>query len=573
MQQQRRAGPAPGPRIEEPWSDGPGLLESIWRHGSFVAVVIIFSAALGFVLGTGQPATYEAEARMFLADERSQSLLRDTSRFAVDPQRYVPQQAERLASRLVLERAVQLLEGEQVGVDQLRRAIETDGDTELELLLVQATATSAERAAAWANAVAAAYQEVTAETTIADAQAAVEQLATARADLRERLVEAQTESAVNPDDLVLEGQIEAFNQQLLQLELTSQQLSVDAVLFGSGIDLFEEAVPPDSPSSAAPSLFALLGALLGGGLATAYAYRRAARNGRVESKHEPARILQAPLLGEIPTYKVSRSADLAERLVLEPAAAEAFQFLLTSVQFALDDVQGTSVVITSAMPGDGKTAIALHLALTAAHIDQQVLIVDGDVRMRGLTEALGAQRYPGLTEVIAEGRPPAEAVRRHTHAGVSLDVLPAGAGPADPSGFFRSGAFRVGMGQLRSMADVVVVDSPPVLSVADSVIWSSEVDGVIVVINAGMAIKNVELLKERLSFISTPILGYVYNRTESAPMTAYTYDRAEVSARRQWTWRGKPRAASNRPLRPRGEAAKLRRAEQPGGRFPPIGGG
>jgi hypothetical protein len=197
-----------------------------------------------------------------------------------------------------------------------------------------------------------------------------------------------------------------------------QQLLVDARIFGSGIEFVEEAEAPTSPIAPTPRRTAAATAVLGALLAAAFAYWRAGHGRKIASRDEPGEVLGAPLLGVLPTYKPAQHVTLAQRTTLEPRMAEAYRFVYSSLGAILREHGARSVMVTSASPAIGKTETALQLAATAARRGQSVLLIDADLRMRGLTSLPARRSSSGAPRPRrAAGRAP----RRLVHP-----ALPAG---------------------------------------------------------------------------------------------------------------------------------------------------
>jgi len=517
-------GGRPSP-AEERWGQGPGLLASVWRYRWAVAALTVVAGLAGFGLSRLVPRSYEATARLFLADPRSLAVLGE-DRVQIDPERYVTQQAELLSSRPVLERAAASV-GEGVSAAEVGEAVEVGTDPASDLLEVTATAGEPQRAADLAQAVADAYEAVVRDQQQERAGEAADQLAPARGDLQERLDALQARVVPGGDDPVLEGQISALTQQLLDLESRAQQVQVDAAAFGSGVQVSEAAVPPEAPASPSPVLWSVGGALLGAAAATALAYRRAGTARRVETRADAARVLGVPLLGEVPAYNPT-DEGLAGQLTLEPGIAEAYQFVLASIEFALEQVGGSSLLVTSAQPGDGKTTTALQVSMTASRDGGRVVLVDGDIRAQGLTRLLGVQDRTGLTE-LAQGNLEVDQSVHYLPVTeeLLLPIVGAGTRVDDPGSFFRAPGFRKALQRVKDEAELVVVDSSPLLAVADTSVIGQQVDGLVLVVNRGTPLALLEQVRERLAFVSTPLLGYVYNRAERNRGQAYGYGYGE----------------------------------------------
>jgi Mrp family chromosome partitioning ATPase len=159
-----------------------------------------------------------------------------------------------------------------------------------------------------------------------------------------------------------------------------------------------------------------------------------------------------------------------------------------------------------------------------------VVVVDGDDRARGLSQATGAVDAPGLTDLTATDADLADkALAVPTGGGHALRVVPAGRPVAEPAGFYRTPAFRRAMGVIRDDAELVVVDSPPLLAVADTSAIASQVDGIVLVVDQGTRLRDLAETRDRLALIGTPLLGYVFNR-DPERSERYAY-RAAAAAR------------------------------------------
>lgn len=524
---------------EQQWEQGPGLLASVWRYKYFVAAVAVVVAVATYWLSVGQSPTYEAQASLVLVNPGTESVFEGSPRF-IDPVQYVPRRTQQMTSRPVLERASALLDNE-ISADALERRVSAEADVELETITVTASASTAESAAAVANAVVSAYQSVVQERAQDDAEAAIAELEEVRSSLQEQVSELEAQIAEeagaqvgdpnSPEtvageqaNLVLSSRLEALNAQLLDLQSRAQQLAVNATVNGSGVDYVELARAPDQPASPQPFRDAALAFVLALGLASAFAYWLAGRNEQIQSRSAPERILGAPLLGEIPVYTTSRSGGLAERLALPIAAAEAYEFVLSSLEFALGAVNGSSVVISSAAPEDGKTSTAVQLAVAATRNGRQAVLVDADLRIRGLSKLLEASKKPGLTELVTRRASLGQVMQRYRVSdGANLPVVPAGLMAQDSTVLLRSPDVGRVFGEIAEDSGMVIVDSPPLLAATDASVLASHLDGIVLVVNAGTPVEHLRRVRERLEFTSTPLLGYVYNRSNTAVVTYYDY--------------------------------------------------
>lgn len=498
-----------------PWEQGPGLIESAWRFKWLIVAATVVAMLAGYGASLLQPTMYEAEARLLLTDPRTAGVFQDSQRISIDPSRYVRNQAQYVESRAVAVKTIELLDG-SVSVDEVDERVTARASVDLDLITIRASAPEAGDAAELANAVGEAYQSRVREEVQAHAQQAITELDASKQDLQQRISAAERGLAGNPDNSALRAERDAAIAQLITIESRADQIAVDAALYGSGVELFEEAEVPEVPAQPKPLRNAAVAGVLGLMAAAALAWWRAERTQSAEGRDDPARVLGAPLLGEIPEFS-DVGADGPSPTVTMPhsVAAEAYQFVVASLQFALAEHGGSSVVITSAAPGDGKTATALNLAAAAVQDGRRVLLVDGDERMRGLTKLSGLSPDPGLTDLQDENLPFSGCVSEwRLSERVALPFVTAGSELRDPAGFFRTPGFRRAIRRIKDYADFTIVDSPPILAVADSSAIASQVDGIVVVVQRGTPLRLLEDVAQRLAFVGTPVLGYVFNRAK-----------------------------------------------------------
>lgn len=524
----QRSGPV---SEEQAWRHGPGLLASLWRHRVVVIALTVLGGLAGYGLSLLQAPAYEASARLFLADPRNSDVFSGDTGEAIDSENYAQQQVQLLTSRAVLQEAAGNLTNGPDAAELARRItaeVATEGGFVVE---VRATAGSAEGAAALANAVTEGYQEVVARAETARAEAAAAQLEPSRQAYQAQVAALQAQLAQAPGNGVLENQIQQVSAQQLQIESRAQELLVNAAAFGSGVELAEEAIAPEEASGPAPLRNAAGLAVVTGGLAGAFAYWRAGRTRVTATRADPAQILGAPLLGEIPDHGSTDSDTLAGQLALAPGTAEAYQFVLASIEFALEQVGGSSLLVTSAAPGDGKTTTALQLAMAASRDGRRVVLLDADIRAQGLTRMLGLTERTGLTELALRHLDVDDSVHYlPVSPELLLPVVAAGGRVDDAGSFFRAPQFRKAVQRVKDEAELVMVDSSPLLAVADTTVIASQVSGLVLVVDPRTQLAQLEQIRERLAFISTPLLGYVYNRSDSPALAAYEYGYGQSEA-------------------------------------------
>lgn len=498
-------------------TDGPTLLGSMWRFRYVLAVVTVLCGVAGYVLSASQPTTYEATASVVLTDPSEGGIFGTATR--IDAERYLQQQANRASASDVFARAAALLEG-AASAAAVERRVDIDADLDVGELTVSASGSDSEAVAATANAVARAYEQVRREGALGEVEAANAVIQEQVTRLREQSNELDQVLASNPDDAVAASRLETVQAELFALQTRMSELAANAAVFGAGIEMIEEATAPSAPSSPQPLRDALLLAILGLGVASAVAYWRAGSFKVVETRVDAGDVLDVQLLGEVPRFPRSAGGNGAG-MILSREAAEAYEFLLSSIDFSLSEIGGTSILVTSAAPGDGKTSTALNLAIASARQERGVVLVDTDVRARGLTSLLHSQSRKGLVE-IARGASLAECTRQYrVSEGVQISMVPAGEPPDEPTGLLRAPEFRRAIARIKEASELAIFDSAPLLSVADATVVAAQVDAIVIVVDSRTPVEELQWVRERLAFISTPVLGYVYNRAPSGRGTRY----------------------------------------------------
>jgi tyrosine-protein kinase Etk/Wzc len=195
-------------------------------------------------------------------------------------------------------------------------------------------------------------------------------------------------------------------------------------------------------------------------------------------------------------------------------ALEAYRTLRTNITFARPDGGSLRILVfTSPTPGDGKTTTTANLASTLAHQGLKVLLIDGDMRRGTLHQVFGLTREPGLSNLLIGAASRSDCIRQ-IHVGElgSLDLLPCGASPPNPSELLGSERMSALLQDLREDYDSVIFDSPPLNLVTDAAILATKADGVVLVGRAGVTTRGaLTYAADLLRKVRAPSLGFVLN--------------------------------------------------------------
>lgn len=223
------------------------------------------------------------------------------------------------------------------------------------------------------------------------------------------------------------------------------------------------------------------------------------------------------------------SARLISYTEKDSPAAEAFRLL----GVRLRDLRRTRplkrILISSTIPQEGKSLVAANLACAlAATPDQKVLLLEGDVRRPALTETLGIAGKSGLCEWLQGESSLMNSIYRLEEPG--FWIMPAGMAPENPLEFLQSGKLSALLGQLSEWFDTIIIDSPPVLPLADTSVWARHSDGILLVTRQGKTEKR--QLKRGLEAIDQQkLIGAIMNSSNNRPHSDYYYHSASRARR------------------------------------------
>ena len=201
--------------------------------------------------------------------------------------------------------------------------------------------------------------------------------------------------------------------------------------------------------------------------------------------------------------------------------AEAYRTLRTNIQFAKVDGDLKVIMFTSAGPGEGKSTTTANTAVAMAQAGKRVIIIDCDLR-KPVQHKIFGKRNRGVTNILVEDCSVAELVQ-DTDIG-NLQVLTSGPIPPNPSELLGAARMREIINTAREMADIVIIDAPPTVAVTDACVLASGVDGIILVLGAGLVRPEMaQKARELLNNANGHLLGVILNRVEIEEEHAYYY--------------------------------------------------
>ncbi|AWB91200.1 polysaccharide biosynthesis tyrosine autokinase [Aeromicrobium chenweiae] len=262
----------------------------------------------------------------------------------------------------------------------------------------------------------------------------------------------------------------------------------------------------------------VLGLLAGCGLAVL----RDRLDNRVRSEDDLAQATNgAPVLGNIHYDKQAVRSPLIRDLGSHDPRVEAFRVLRTNLQFINVDVAHKVFVITSAVPGEGKSSTACNLAESLASAGESVLLIEGDLRRPRATEYLGLENAVGVTTVLVGRVSFGQALQR---AGDGFDLLASGRVPPNPAELLQSTAMLTVLHEARELYDVVLIDAPPLLPVTDAAVLATESDGALLVVRHNSTSRDqVGSSLARLESVGARLLGTIVTMSPRSRRASSAY--------------------------------------------------
>lgn len=333
----------------------------------------------------------------------------------------------------------------------------------------------------------------------------------------------------------------------------AKEIEMSASMTTSNVFVADYATLPTSPSAPKTNIIVILATMVGLGAGVLMSYALDSLDDTVISSQELRQIVDLPLLGSIPDFNakpklgakrrtelIAPSLDLendtSAPLGIEPvkslpepyksgdntalvtisaphtAISEALRSIRANVLLSSADYPPRVIMLASAIQGEGKTTILSNLAVTLAQANHKTLIIDGDLRMHGLTDLfLGKQvdAY-GLSDILTSQQPLESVI--HPTGVPRLDLLPVGSSAPNPAELVGSESMKRLLLGLKERYDFILVDTPPIMAVADALLISRAVDSVILVARSGFTPRQIAReARERLTRVRARIIGTVLN--------------------------------------------------------------
>lgn len=494
---------------QDGFAAGEGVFETASRILRRQWLVVLYSVVAATTLAVGLAASQEKEytaSASLLFSTGADPVLTGTG--AVDPQRVAATNQSLLGLGVVAQdTAVRL--GDRLTASEVTAAVSVVSEPDADLVEVQATTTNPRLSAEVANEYANAFIAFRKRS--------------ARRQIEEALALAQTgQAAMTPEQRNgAEGQ--ALQARINEFE-TAKSLQT------GGVELVQSAAVPTAPSSPHPKRDGILGGLLGAIFGFALASVRARRDHVLRNVDELEAVSGWPVLARLPTSRLFKGAvELPPRGV----EAEAFRMLRASLRYFSVNYEIHSLLITSARSGEGKSVTAHRLAEVMASMGDHVVLVEADMHRGNAAELDVELAGGGLSGFLIGQRLDDVLVELpigHPDDARTLNILPSGPLPPNPSELLESERMHELMVQLEERFDLVILDSPPLPVLSDASALVGHASAALVVVALGKSTPDdVREVASQMTLLGGDVLGVVANL---APSSDRYYDERYYGARK-----------------------------------------
>ncbi|MDQ3952273.1 MAG: polysaccharide biosynthesis tyrosine autokinase [Actinomycetota bacterium] len=476
-----------------------------------LVTLLVFASALAYSLR--QPPLYRSEAKV-LVKPFNTILNLETERELATSEAVRDVAAEKLDEEL---------EGEPLSPANLSVSVAT----ETEVLIIGYTHSDPGEAQRAAQAYAEGYVDYRRQEIVDDITASGESIRQQMEPLQERLLRLNKRIQKEDDPAIvstLSTQANSLISRIAILEQSLAQLSPPGRLQVGQV--VEDADLPLSPSSPNHVANGILGLMLGLALGIGVAFLRERLDDRLRGRTDLEKYAAAPVLAIVPSVPEWRKAKQIMLVTLRQphsAASEAYRTLRTGVLFAAGQQHLKVILVTSANAGEGKSATTANLGVALAQSGKRVIMISGDLRKPRLIQFFsGDRRGPGVTNVLAgEANLWTSLVNTMLP---TLKVLPSGPIPPNPTELLGSQGMRKILEDCAEAADVVLVDGPPILALADAITLAPLADGVLLVADAQETDRGaVEHARQQIDRVHARVIGAVLNNFDPSKAGAQAY--------------------------------------------------
>jgi non-specific protein-tyrosine kinase len=458
------------------------------RRWWIVALLMVVAGSAAYLSAKRETPMYSASATMIVSPGQAYAGTMDYNSLLVTE--YLAETYPQLITNADMYQRV----ADALGMDEIPGSISASAVEGSQLVVVTVTDTDPERAALVANTVVTEFQAYTEERSQGRAENARAVLDTQIEAIDQRLnqIDArldELDTRDNANDAQVQREIESLTQERGSLSDSKVELNTNSVTIGAqtiaasaSVEPAGSAVVPTEPYEPQPRRSAMLGLfvglLLGVGLVALLEFL----DNTIKPEHDFQDLAGAPLLATISSLNRLQPGGGQVYAMSQPltAASESIRLLRTNLEFASASAEIRALTVTSPGPGEGKSTTVANLGVVMAQAGLETVIIDADLRKPTQYRIFNVPNDAGLTTLLTHPE------RKWQDAAIKvalpgLRLIPSGPLPPNPSDLVSSARFETLLDSVKAEADVVIIDTPPVLSASDSLAVAAHTDGAVLV--------------------------------------------------------------------------------------------
>ncbi len=487
----------------------------LWHWAWLIILSVVLAAGAAFLVSQQMTPIYQASATMLI----NQAPSSQSSEYAalLTSQRLAETYAQMLTTQPILDGVVESLELNIEG-QKLKSFVSVQSIQDTQLIRVSVQLPDPVLAAQIANEVVITFAEYNKNFQASRYADTETSLAAQLDELDLRIQETVQNLQALGDDANLQAERDKLelsltqNQQLYASMLqTYESVRMAKAESTSDVVLVEPAIPSSNPIRPKVMQNTLLAAVVGGMLAVGLIFLIDALDNTIKGPDDVKRHLGLPVLGMIAHTDDKGKQSLVTISQPRSPVSEAYRALRTNIQFASVDFPIRTLLVTSIAPSDGKTTVSANLSVALAQGGRNVILIDGDLRKPQIHRRLALPNRKGLTSLFVQPDVRLDGSVQKSEVN-NLYIMTTGSLPPNPSELLASDKMDHILDQLKNHADIVVIDTPPIMAVTDAVVLSKRADGLLLVIKPGVTkLAAAQQTIVQLRRLNINILGVVLN--------------------------------------------------------------
>ena len=361
------------------------------------------------------------------------------------------------------------------------------------------------------------------------------------AAIRPQIEKKQAQLQQVPTQLIeyqkLERNRKIVEEMITLVQSRLKESEILAAVQDSSATVLDEAVQPNQQGGSSETLIFAVAIFSGLIVGVAVAFLRDWLDTTIRTEHDLANIVGVAVVGIIPNlqqqarsvgYRLPSPKDAEAKPATgreyQTPAAEAYRTLRTNLNYLTPPTAPHVIVITSALPGDGKTTTVVNLAVTLAHQGQRVILIDAETRRGTVHDVFGIPPAPGFFDLMYGQASPGECIRRvQMEGGGTIDVLPLGSAPSvNPADLLVSGRLEPLFERLRGQYDYVLIDTPPLNLFTDAALIGAHADALLLVARADKTDREeLKFAVQQLRNVQVTLAGTILNDVEFRRSSRY----------------------------------------------------